>query len=293
MASKTIFEKARLSLATAAIAACVAAIPMTGLGASTLKDAIAFYKHGAFATAAPILERLAKSGDPTASFWLGSMWHQGRGKPVNFRTAYRLYRVSAYHGNADAQNNLGLLYRDGHGVEPNPVVSYAWFSLAAAADNKVAERNLDRLAEVMVADKILEGQQLASEYLEWITATRNTSDRGRSVKLSTIQGEATETATEPSVTAGRDKVAATPALNKEERFVVQLGLFRSVDGIARLEKTLGKQGFDFVKTTVTIKGTPYERFRVGPFPDPGTAHNTARRINRILRLDSAVIPVPS
>jgi cell division septation protein DedD len=213
-------------------------------------------------------------------------------------------RLSAYHGNADAQNNLGLLYRDGHGVEPNPVVSYAWFSLAAARDNKVAERNLRRLADVMLADKILEGQQLASEYLEWITATRNASNGGRSVELSAAQGEAPETMAETAPKS--DRVATTPLtlnkpvpltkpviLTKEERFVVQLGLFRSVDGIARLEKTLGKQGFDFVKTTVTIKGTPYERFRVGPFPDPGTAHGIARRINRILSLDSAVIPVPN
>jgi TPR repeat protein len=61
-----------------------------GVAAATLDDAVAFYKQGAFADAAPILEHLADAGDPTANFWLGSMWHQGRGKPVNYRTAHGL-----------------------------------------------------------------------------------------------------------------------------------------------------------------------------------------------------------
>jgi hypothetical protein len=261
--------------------------------AATLDDAVAYYRQGAFEDAAPILEQLADAGDPAANFWLGSMWHQGRGKPVNFHTAYKLYRTAAYHGNADAQNNLGLLYRDGEGVEQSDVVSYAWFSLAAAQDNPTAKRNLDRLSGRMEPAEILGGQQLAVEYLEWIGRTRNTrrtssSEHPATAKSSAIAGKATIRSTNPGA-----KTTPKVASISQDQFIVQLGLFRSPSGIKRLESNLNKYGIRFVNQPISIAGTRYQRIRVGPFVDLKTARQTARRINEIFRLNSAVIPIPS
>ena len=288
-------RKPRRPLIVAAFVGALTMAPVGGLGAATLQDAIAFYKQGAFDSAAPILERLANTGDPGASFWLGSMWHQGRGKPVNFRTAHQLYRIAAYHGNADAQNNLGLLYRDGRGVEKNSVVSYAWFSLAAARKNLVAKRNLARLAERMTSARILEGQHLASEYLEWISSPRKAAGSKALRKLSVAPGGVKAGGASIVLASSVPSGASSPplAIPGREYFIIQLGFFRNAEGIAKLEHTLEQQGFDFARKTVTIRGTSYQRFRVGPFRDPGVANNTARRINRILHIDSAVIPVPS
>lgn len=285
----------RFRIIAAAFAGVLTLSPLGGLGAATVQDAIALYKQGEFENAAPILERLANAGDPVASFWLGSMWHQGRGKPVNFRTAHHLYRMAAYHGNADAQNNLALLYRDGRGVEENSIVSYAWFSLAAARDNTVAKRNLSRLSDRMTATKILEGQQLASEYLEWISAARKGPVSGTSIKLATAPTRVnTSRGKIVLVSTNSSGVSNQPAAKVgTDQFIVQLGLFRSTDGIARLERKLGKQGVDFIRKTVTIRGTSYQRFRIGPFNDSAAARDTARRINKILKINSAVIPVPS
>lgn len=285
----------RRPIIAAAFMGALTIAPLGAPAAATLQDAIVFYKQGAFDSAAPILERLANSGDPVASFWLGSMWHQGRGKPVNFRTAHHLYRMAAYHGNADAQNNLGLLYRDGRGVEKNPVISYAWFSLAAARDNRVAIRNLARLAEQMTSAKILEGQQLAGEYLAWILTPGKAAGSGASKKLS-VAPKAVNNAGAGVVLASSRSSDAPGRVGGSvggKRFIVQLGFFRDAEGIARLENTLSNQGFDFARKTVTIRGTSYQRFRVGPFLDAGAASNTALEINRILKIDSAVIPVPS
>lgn len=266
--------------------------------AATLDDAVAFYKHGAFDDAAPILEQLADAGDPTANFWLASMWHQGRGKPVNYRTAHNLYRTAAYHGNADAQNNLGLLYRDGEGVEQNSVVSYAWFALAAAQDNPVAERNLDRLSRRLRPNQVLEGQQLAAEYLVWIARTRDVggtarkhtpidSARPHAAKKSRPPADAGAASPVPSVKA---RATGTPG---RDHFLVQLGLFRDPSGIKRLESNLRKRGIRFVNQPIEIRGTQYQRIRVGPFDDPRSARQTATKINRLFKITSAVIPLPS
>lgn len=307
MTVKIVPRVTRRPIMAAALVSALMVAPLASSWAGSLKDAIDFYKQGAFESAAPILERLADAGDPVASFWLGSMWHQGHGKPVNYRTAHSLYRLSAYHGNADAQNNLGLLYRDGRGVEKNLVVSYAWISLAASQGNGVAERNLARLGDRMTPDKIIEGQQLAAEYLEWISRP-DRSARAQSGKKVSSASEAPNHATPtrarqgdeassgPVVlasTGAADKDQGTPRTIQRDQFIVQLGLFRNPNGIAKLERTLRGKGIDFSKKAVTIRGTAYQQFRVGPFHQADMARKTSRRIDKILRINSAVIPVPS
>ena len=300
---KRLFSTSRPSarlLATALLTAFTFG-PSGGVAAATLDDAVAVYKQGAFEDAAPILEHLADAGDPTANFWLGSMWHQGRGKPVNYRTAHGLYRTAAYHGNADAQNNLGLLYRDGEGVEQSPVVSYAWFSLAAAQDNPVAKRNLDRLSTRMRPGEILEGQQLAAEYLAWIGTTRDARRSGKSGAPARIARPA---ATDPGPVVAAARGSATVAVTKTvksphpasvnpDHFLVQLGLFQNPSGIKRLESALHRQGIRFVNQPISIRGAQYQRIRVGPFNDLGMARQTAREINTLFNLKSSVIPLPS
>jgi len=298
MTHNSLPRKVRRPIMVAALLGAIMVTPLASPSAASLKDAIDFYKRGAFDSAAPILERLAGSGDPVASFWLGSMWHQGHGKPVNYRTAHHLYRLAAYHGNADAQNNLGLLYRDGRGVERNLVVSYAWISLAAAQRSAVAERNLERLTECMSPAKIMEGQQLAAEYLEWISRPDRQACVGKEKKVSAAPAtsnppEKTRVGVVLTSTTGVSATTQAPAVTLRDQFIVQLGLFRNPNGIAKLERTLRGKGISFSKKAVTIRGRSYQQFRVGPFPRVDAAKKTARRIDKILHINSAVIPVPS
>ena len=141
-------------------------------GATSLEDAVALYKRGDYETAAPVFERLARAGDPKAEFWLGSMWHNGKGRPVNYETALRLYGDAALAGNADAQNNLALLHRDGKGVEPDLIRAYAWFSLAAAQDHSAARTNLSRLRDRLTSKEILAGQTMATGLHGQVTERR-------------------------------------------------------------------------------------------------------------------------
>lgn len=298
MTHSSISRKVRRPIMVAVLMSAIIVAPIAGSHAASLKDAIDFYKRGAFESAAPILERLADAGDPVASFWLGSMWHRGHGKPVNYRTAHHLYRLSAYHGNADAQNNLGLLYRDGRGVEKNLVVSYAWISLAAGQGSVVAERNLARLEDSMTAAKIMEGQQLAAEYLEWISRPDRQARAGKVKKVSEVPATSERTGTTSggvvlTSTGGVAPEAKPPVITLRDQFIVQLGLFRNPNGIAKLERTLRGKGIAFSKKVVTIRGRSYQQFRVGPFPRAEVAKQTARRIDEILHINSAVIPVPS
>lgn len=111
--------------------------------AGALEDGIhAFNMHG-YEQALQLLRPLAEQGDASAQFYLGEMYHQGHGVPMDQLQAATWYRRSAEQGNARSMLVLGdifggfdaLLVLWGHGkimVERDDVQAYKFYSLAAA-----------------------------------------------------------------------------------------------------------------------------------------------------------------
>uniref|UniRef100_A0A914WP09 Uncharacterized protein n=1 Tax=Plectus sambesii TaxID=2011161 RepID=A0A914WP09_9BILA len=58
----------------------------------------------------------AEHGDADAQFNLGEMYRNGRGVPQSDEEVVKWYKKSAEQGNAAAQFNLGEMYRNGRGV---------------------------------------------------------------------------------------------------------------------------------------------------------------------------------
>jgi len=258
-------DAVRRTLAAMALGALGAAfLPPGPAAADRVAEAVADFHAGQTAEAARTLEPLARAGRADAQFWLGTMYYQGRGKPRLYNAALAWYRRAAEQGNADAQNNLGLMYRNGEGVEASRLVAYAWFTLAAGRGNAVARANLDALGETMTAAQILQGQQLAEEHLRRIEAAAKQ----------------------------RPAPVALPAVPPTgDVYMVQIGLFQNADGIRRIRERLARERLTLRDEEVEIRGARYHRLRLGPYPRPEEARTWAQRIDGLLGVESAVVPV--
>jgi TPR repeat protein len=244
-------------------------------------DAVLTFRHGDYLDAFVMFDKLARQGDTRAQFMIGTMWYEGKGKPQNYREAYRWYLRSAYRGNADSQNNLGLIYQKGE-VEatPNPVVAYAWFALAAAQNNEVARNNLDALSEQLKHDRldarIIEGQTLAQEYSARIDAEkRHPRPAGPAASYAAAAG-------------------LTPHGFGEsgEVYKVQLGLFGQSQNIKRLRSQLRKLHYRFEDTMVEFRGRTYHQFRIGaPYATIQEAEDAQQKVDRAFKIQSAIIPL--
>jgi len=95
-----------------------------------MNDAAAAYKRGDYATAYRLLKLLAEQGNAQARYALGSMYYKGEGVPQDYAEAMKWYREAAEQGNAFAQNFLGYMYQEGIGVSQDYVMAYMWFNLA-------------------------------------------------------------------------------------------------------------------------------------------------------------------
>lgn len=89
---------------------------LVSLAWTGLKEGIAAYQRGDYATAYRQFLPLAKRGHADAQAKLGSMYALGHGVPQDDTTAARWFRKAAEQGHADAQALLGVAYAEGQGV---------------------------------------------------------------------------------------------------------------------------------------------------------------------------------
>jgi len=244
--------------------------------AERLDDAIRSYQNGYYQDALPVFAELATTGLARGQFWYGTMFYQGRGRPHNFREAMAWYRRAAAQGDADAQSNLGIMYRNGEGCVASKVVAFAWLSLAASQSNEFARRALEDLKDAMSPDLILQGQQMSEEM-----STRRSERRPEPPRQAAPIPLRETRASPPSRTAA-------PLV---EGYRVQIGIFRNRDNVAHISGTLIRERITADTDTVTIRGEPYYRVRTAVIPDADEAARMSRRVDALLGLESAVIPL--
>lgn len=85
---------------------------------------------------------LAVTGDASAQFYLGAMYHGGHGVSQNYAEALRWYRMAADQGHAGAQTSLGAMYVRGQGVPQNDAEAVRWFRMAADQGEALAQLGL-------------------------------------------------------------------------------------------------------------------------------------------------------
>ncbi len=92
------------------------------------------YLKGDYAQAFDLWHKAAQAGDAEAQAWLGSLYANGEGVPVDDAAALAWYLKAAEQGNHMAQANVGAFCFMGRGAPRDVAVAVKW--LTAAAEGK-------------------------------------------------------------------------------------------------------------------------------------------------------------
>ncbi len=95
------------------------------------------FDNGDYRTALAEFLPLAQEGDAQAQYFVGRMFHEGRGAPEDNKVAFGWAHKAAAHGLADAEALLGTLYAQGQGVTRDDDEAARWFHKAAAGGNPI------------------------------------------------------------------------------------------------------------------------------------------------------------
>ena len=181
------------------LSCCFAIVVASSGWADNFGAAIIAYEAGNYSSAFRIISPLAEQRHADAQYYLGLMYHNGRGVPRDSRIAVRWYSAAAEQGHANAQNNLGFIYDNGQGVPRNYadavrwytaaaeqghanaqnnlglihtkgqgmpqdyVKAYAWYTVAEASGSKEGQDNRNTLVKQMTPEQVEKGQQLAKK----------------------------------------------------------------------------------------------------------------------------------
>ncbi|MGD9538722.1 MAG: tetratricopeptide repeat protein [Alphaproteobacteria bacterium] len=119
-----------------------ASTPSATAAGATVDDGYALYMRRDFEGARAIWLELAEAGDAMAQAWMGSLYANGEGVPVDDAKAFSWYLRSAEAGNPQAQANVGTFYIMGKGVARDDAEAIRWLEAAAAQNDANAQFNL-------------------------------------------------------------------------------------------------------------------------------------------------------
>ena len=137
----------------------------TPVVAGDWEDGMAAYGAGDHDKAFRLWKVLAEQGNAEAQGNLGYMYDNGEGVSQDNAQASHWYHKAAVQGHEQAQYNLGLFYATGKGIPQNYVEAYAWWSIAAQ-ENEDAKKNKGIIKGWMTPAQIAEAQKLSSELWE-------------------------------------------------------------------------------------------------------------------------------
>jgi TPR repeat protein len=114
-------------------------VPYVNELSAAFNTGVAAVKRSNFVLALVSLKPLADKGHPKAEAYMGYMYEDGLGVPIDFREAARWYRLAAEHGDSYGQTRLGYLYEKGLGVPRDDALAAQWFARSAAAGDKTGQ----------------------------------------------------------------------------------------------------------------------------------------------------------
>ena len=177
---------------------------LVGAGAATaqLAEGIELFDRGEFSAAAEALSPLAKGGDATAQYILGSMYlnrmveppsetaavdllnssgnagfekaqvelarmyREGHGVPQDFAKSFLWSMKAAEGGDVGAQLQVADSFAFGHGVDRNPVEAYKWYEIAVLYWGSLAVNARDVVAETMTPEQIATAKEHAQAWIK-------------------------------------------------------------------------------------------------------------------------------
>lgn len=137
-----LYKSSRLRSDLAKIALCLIPFYAWAAGDSQFERGIAAYQAGDLKLAVRLWQPLAERGDPEAQFGIATLYHAGKGLPLDRTESSYWFLLSAEQGFAAAQYNLGNAYKRGEGLRPNAKMAIYWWEKAAAQGFAAAQFNL-------------------------------------------------------------------------------------------------------------------------------------------------------
>ncbi len=107
-----------------------------------LKTGLDAFQKGEYSTAVNAFLPLARRGNATAQYYVGRMYHEGKGFPEDNEKAALWVRRGADRGSAEAEGLLGTLFSQGHGVAKNDGDAARCFHQAARRGNAVGQAQM-------------------------------------------------------------------------------------------------------------------------------------------------------
>jgi len=101
---------------------------------------------------------------------LAVLYTMGVGVPLDFRTAYKWFKIAADEGLPEAQLNVGIALQSGMGVKKDDVGAYKYYTLAAAHGLPTAAPARDNLAQFLSEFQIRAGQRMAQGFKQRLDA---------------------------------------------------------------------------------------------------------------------------
>jgi hypothetical protein len=97
---------------------------------------------------------------------LGVLYTKGIGVPLDFLSAYKLFKEAADEGLPQSQLNVGIALQSGMGAKKDFVGAYKYYTLAAAQGLPTAAMARDNLAQFLTRFQIQAGQRMANGFMK-------------------------------------------------------------------------------------------------------------------------------
>ena len=102
---------------------------------------------------------------------LAVLYTMGVGMPLDFRNAYKWFKIAADEGLPESQLNVGIALQSGMGIQKDLVGAYKYYTLAAVSGKvPVAAPARDNLAQFLTQFQIRAGQRMAQGFKQRLDA---------------------------------------------------------------------------------------------------------------------------
>jgi TPR repeat protein len=149
------------------IAALVVLLP--AIAHAGFDEAVAAYAAGDYATAMKEFRQLSEQGDVPATYYVGFLYRQGYGVPIDQAEAAKWFRKAAARGDSQSQYYLGKMAEKGEGMDRDLAVAHMWFSLSAKnapnpRDAAYTREEIKKLERKMTPEQLSKAKELASAW---------------------------------------------------------------------------------------------------------------------------------
>src|SRR6185369_1689571 len=134
-----------------------------------MEDGVAAYASGDYATAMKEFKELADKGDVPATYYVGFLYRQGYGVPIDQAEAAKWFLKAAAHGDSQSQYYLGKMSEKGEGMERNLAAAHMWLTLSAKnapnpRDATYTREDIKKLEKKMTPEQLAKAKELASAW---------------------------------------------------------------------------------------------------------------------------------